>query len=75
MDVHTGDSPPLSSRPYTLPLKHYEWVQKEIEFLECVGVITESMSPWASPIVIAPKMSVPGEPLKRRLCVDFRKVN
>ena len=29
MDVDTGDSPPVSSRPYTLPLKHYEWVQKE----------------------------------------------
>ena len=33
------------------------------------------MSPWASPIVIVPKTSAPGEPLKRRLCVDFRKVN
>ena len=29
MDIDTGDSPPLSSRPYTLPLKHYEWVQRE----------------------------------------------
>ena len=34
MDVDTGDSPPVSSRPYTPPLKHYEWVQKEIESLE-----------------------------------------
>ena len=75
MDVDTGDSPPVSSRPYTLPLKHYEWVQKEIESLECVGIITKSMSPWASPIVIVPKKSAPGEPSKRRLCVDFRKVN
>ena len=74
MDVDTGDSPPVSSRPYTLPLKH-EWVQKEIESLEHAGVITKSTSPWASPIVIVPKTSSPGEPLKRRLCVDFRKVN
>ena len=75
MDVDTRDSPPVSSRPYTLPLKHYEWVQKEIESLECVGVITKSMSPWASPIVIVPKMSAPREPRKRRLYVDSRKVN
>ena len=75
MDVDTEDSPPISSRPYTLPLKHYEWVQKEIESLEHVGIITKSMSPWASPIVIVPKKSSPGEPLKRRLCVDIRKVN
>ena len=75
MDIDTGDSPPVSSRPYTLPLKHYEWVQREIESLECAGVITKSMSKWASLIVIVPKKSAPREPPKRRLCVDFRKVN
>ena len=75
MDIDTEDSPPVSSRPYTLPLKHYEWVQREIESLECAGVITKSMSKWASPIVVVPKKSAPGEPPKRRLCVDFRKVN
>ena len=75
MIIDTGDSPPVSSRPYTLPLKHYEWVQREIESLERAGVITKSMSKWASPIVIVPKKSAPGEPPKRRLCVDFRKVN
>ena len=34
-----------------------------------------SMSEWASPIVVVPKKSAHGEPLKRRLCVDLRKVN
>ena len=75
MDIDTGDSPPVSSRPYTLPLKHYKWVQREIESLERAGVITKSLSKWASPIVFVPKKSAPGEPPKRRLCVDFRKVN
>ena len=75
MDIDTGDSPPVSSRPYTLPLKHYEWVQREIESLERAGVITKSMSKWASPIVVVPKKSAPREPPKRRLCADFRKVN
>ena len=75
MDVDTEDSPPVSLRPYTLPLNHYEWVQEKIESLECVDVITKSMLPWASPIVIVPKKSSPREPPKRILCVDFRKVN
>ena len=75
MDIDTGDSPPVSSRPYTLPLKHYEWVQREIESLEHASIITKSMSKWASSIVIVSKKSAPGEPPKRRLCVDFRKVN
>ena len=75
MNIDTRDSPPVISRPYTLPLKHYEWVQREIESLEWAGVIKKSMSNWASPIVIVPKNTAPGEPLKRRLCIDFRKVN
>ena len=75
MDIDTGDSPPVCQRPYTLPLKHYSWVQKEIETLERAGVIERSVSPWASPIVVVPKKSAPGEPPRRRLCVDFRKVN
>ena len=34
MDIDTGDSPPSTKKPYTLPLKHYNWVQQEIESLE-----------------------------------------
>ena len=35
----------------------------------------KSISAWASPVVIVPKKSKPGEPPKRRLCVDFRRLN
>ena len=34
MDIDTGDSPLSTKKPYTLPLKHYNWVQQEIESLE-----------------------------------------
>ena len=70
MEIDTGDSPPITQKPYTLPLKHGEWVQKELEILEKDGVIVRSVSPWASPIVVVPKRSAPREPPKRRLCVD-----
>ena len=75
MDIDTGNSPPIASRPYTLPLKHYEWVRNEITTLERAGIITKSISPWASPVVIVLKKSSPGEPPQRRMCVDFRKLN
>ena len=75
MDIDTGDSPPLASKPYTLSLKHYDWVQKEITTLERAGIITKSISPWASPVVIVPKKSAPGEPPQRRMCVDFKRLN
>ena len=75
MDIDTGDSPPIASKPYTLSLKHYDWVQKEITTLERAGIITKSISPWASPVVIVLKKSAPGEPPQRRMCVDFRRLN
>ena len=75
MEIDTGDSPPITQKPYTLPLKHAEWVQKELEILEKASVVVRSVSPWASPIVVVPKRSAPGEPPKRRLCVDYRAIN
>ena len=75
VDIDTGDSPPITQKPYTLPLKHTEWVQRELEILEKAGVIVRSVSPWASPIVVVPKRTAPGEPPKWRLCVDYRALN
>ena len=43
--------------------------------MEKAGVIVRGVSPWASPIVVVPKRTAPGEPPKRRLCVDYGAVN
>ena len=71
MDIDTGENPPVCQRPNTLPLKHAEWVKKELNILEAAGIIVRIVSPWASPIVVVPKRSAPGEPPKRRMCVDY----
>ena len=75
VEINTGDSLPITQKPYTLPLKHATWVQRELEILEKAGVIVRSVSPWASPVVMVPKRTAPGEPPKRRLCVDYRAMN
>ena len=75
MEINTGDSPPICQRPYDLPLKHADWVRKELEMLEKAGIISRSISPWASPIVIVPKKTEPEQPPKKRLCVDYRALN
>ena len=48
---------------------------KEVEQLERTGIITRSVSPWASPIVIVPKKSAPDKPPRRRMCIDFQRLN
>ena len=64
MEIDTGDSPPITQKPYNLPLKHATWVQKELEILEKAGVIVRSVSPWASPIVVVPKEQLQGTLLR-----------
>ena len=56
-------------------LKHAEWVKRELNILEEARVIERSVSPWASPIVIVPKRTAPGELPKRRLCIDYQALN
>ena len=75
MDIDTGENPPVCQRPYTLPLKHAEWAKKELNILEAASIIVRSVSPWASPIVVVPKRSAPGEPPKRRMCIDYQALN
>ena len=75
MEIDTGDSLPVVQSPYTLPLKHYDWVQQETETLEKSGVIQRSLSRWASPVIVVLKKSAPDEPPQRRLCINYRKVN
>ena len=75
VEIDMGDSLPITQKPYTLPLKHTTWVQRELEILEKARVIVRSVSPWASPIVVVPKRTAPGEPPKQRLCVDYRALN
>ena len=75
MHVDMGDSPPICQKPYTLPLKHYSWVQQKIKTLEHAGAMRKSISPWASPILVVPKKSAPGESPRHRMCMDFRKIN
>ena len=43
VEIDTGDSLPITHKPYTLPLKHTEWVQRKLEILEKAGMIVRSV--------------------------------
>ncbi len=60
----------VRSRPYRLPEHKKKVVQLELEAMLEVGVIEESHSDWASPIVLVSKTNS-----SVRFCVDYRKVN
>ncbi len=75
VDIDTGDSPPIAQAPYHVALRHVDWLREELTKLEEAGVIKQCVSPWASPIVIVPKKTIPGHPPEKRMCVDYRALN
>ena len=60
----------ISKRPYQIPPKLHRAVETEINKLIELGIITESTSLWASPLVpvVKPDSSI-------CLCVDYRALN
>ena len=55
MMIDTGNSDPVSQKPYSIAMKHYQWVKEEIEKLLTAKVIHSSRSRWSAPIIIVPK--------------------
>ena len=70
MSINTGDSAPVSQKPYPVAMKHYNWVKEEIDKLLEAGVIRNSHSSWSAPIIVVPK----GDGGKH-LVIDYRALN
>ena len=70
MSINTGDSDPVSLKPYPVAMKHYNWVKEEIDKLLEAGVIRNSHSSWLAPIIVVPK----GDGGKC-LVIDYRVLN
>ena len=70
LKIETGICLPIASKPYRVPDKLKSEVRAEVEKLVDMGVVIESVSPWASPIVPVPKADG-----TLRLCIDYRKLN
>ena len=54
----------VASELYTLPLKHQEWIKKEITNLEKAAIIQRRFSPYMSAIMMVSSKCPPGLPVK-----------
>ena len=78
------EGPPIASKLYTVLLKYHEFVDREIKQLEEAGIILQSMSNWASPILVVPKKQDYMETINSQgsnkskfnlqLCIDYRSL-
>ena len=72
--VLPGQSP-INQKQYRLPHAHKEEVNEQVKKMLDDDIITPSMSPWNSPLLLVPKKSGKDGIKKWRVVVDFRKVN
>ncbi|KAL7841512.1 hypothetical protein SRHO_G00252030 [Serrasalmus rhombeus] len=68
--IKLKDETPFKHRPRPIHPKDYDAVRRHLQTLLEAGIIHESESPYASPIVIVKKKN--GDV---RLCVDYRRLN
>lgn len=65
-----ADKTVVQKRPYNMSREKKVWLKAELQAMLDAGVIRPSVSPFASPITIAPK-----EDGTFRLCTDYRALN
>ena len=70
MTIDTGNSDPVSQKPYPIAMKHYQLVKDEIEKLLAAKVICTSCSSWSAPIKVVPKGNG-----GKHLVIDYRALN
>ena len=69
-DIVLKEKKPVFKKPYCLPFALRAQVKQEIDNMKSAGIIENSQSPWAAPIVCVPKKDN-----TLRFCVDYRGLN
>ncbi|KAK9721408.1 Reverse transcriptase (RNA-dependent DNA polymerase) [Popillia japonica] len=67
--IETTTEEPITYRPYRLSYKEREGVREIVDDLKGAGIIVDSTSPYASPILVRKKDG------GVRLCIDYRGLN
>ena len=68
--IPTADAPPIRERYRPVPPSLYTALRTLLQGMLASGIVTESSSPWAAPVVLVKKKDGTW-----RFCVDYRKLN
>ena len=68
--IDTGSNPPIRQPVRHTPFALREKMEELIQNMMAQGVIKQSSSPWANPVVLVEKRDG-----SHRFCVDYRRLN
>jgi len=68
--VELTETEPVKRKPYPIPYKMQEVIDKEIEDMLAMGIIERSEAPYTSPLVLVKKPDG-----SYRVCVNFKDLN
>jgi hypothetical protein len=68
--IDTESAKPIKQRFYRTSYRNQLFIKNEIQRLLKTGLIVPSISQWSSPVVVVEKKNG-----KKRLCIDYRKLN
>ncbi|CAM4850710.1 unnamed protein product, partial [Rotaria magnacalcarata] len=69
INIQPGNKP-RNSAPYRYSPARHQVIGSNLKEMLQEGIITPSKSPWASPVILAPKKDG-----SMRFCIDYRKLN
>jgi hypothetical protein len=75
-------TPPISKRPYRMPVNELIELKKQIAELQAKGFMRPSSSSWGAPVLLpsssswgAPVLFVEKKDETQRMCIDYRSLN
>ena len=73
--ITLSDPRPIFARQYHLAHRESEFAESWVKELEQAGVVREVESPYAAPVVVAPKKDETGKWTDLRYAIDYRRLN
>lgn len=68
--INTGSAQPIRQKPYRVSPTERKVINDQVQEMLRKGVIRESSSPWAAPVILVKKKDGTW-----RFCVDYRRLN
>ena len=73
--INLSDPRPVFAKQYHLAHREAEFAENWVKELETAGLVQEVRSPYAAPVVVAPKKDEEGHWTDLRYAIDYRRLN